>query len=273
MHYHQSAVRIKRGALVAVLIFIPVIAAAALVLGARPCWRCWITPGVPHDASGFPLDRSRPAPGLKILASAQADFRSSDRDGNGVMDLWREDVAGLYVLPGRDGQPIKLVELSVAGADDRPRTDVGTHTLRRPRTGYWYRAIRHADEESPNPDRFAFCMYPADPPPRLQADLHHRRDLRPVGEGAAAPGRHRGLPRGSGGGGLAEDRAGRDRVRSPPADPPEARWAPESSRSPREAIPSGDRAGRSRAGVAVSEVFMNTGVDSRFVPEVPGGTT
>ena len=32
---------------------------------------------------------------LRSLASAQADFRGNDRDGNGIQDFWTGDVAGL----------------------------------------------------------------------------------------------------------------------------------------------------------------------------------
>jgi hypothetical protein len=110
--------------------------------------------------------RPRPSPlNLKTLASAQADYRGNDRDGNGKQDFWRGDVAGLYLLrPPGDPDMIKLIELSVAGADAAPTLDVSQVTVRAPKAGYWCKAIRHADEDPAklDPDRFAFCAYPED---------------------------------------------------------------------------------------------------------------
>jgi len=93
---------------------------------------------------------------LKTLASAQAEFRANDRDGNGKPDFWRGDVAGLYRIKSS-----KLIEISVAAADDRPTEPIETLTPRAPKSGYWFRAIRHAGETAPDPARFAFCAFPA----------------------------------------------------------------------------------------------------------------
>jgi hypothetical protein len=113
---------------------------------------------------------------LKTIASAQADFRGNDRDNNKLQDFWRGDVSGLYgVLPAGDREMIKLIEISVAGADDRPLGkaalgDEGPGQVHRdqyavfaPKAGYFYRALRHADEDPKalSPDRFAACAYPA----------------------------------------------------------------------------------------------------------------
>src|SRR5262245_26559596 len=64
---------------------------------------------------------------LKTLTSAEADFRSNDRDGNHVNDFWTANVAGLYTMtsgaitsatPNNTTDPsIKLVELSLASAE------------------------------------------------------------------------------------------------------------------------------------------------------------
>ncbi|MBI3857453.1 MAG: hypothetical protein HY293_17340 [Planctomycetes bacterium] len=97
---------------------------------------------------------------LKTIASAQADFRANDRDGNGRTDYWRGDVAGLYTLKNQ-GQEIKLIELSVAMADDRPVGDLGPYGTPVPRHGFKIRAIRHADETARGPDRFAACEFPS----------------------------------------------------------------------------------------------------------------
>ncbi len=69
---------------------------------------------------------------LKTITTAQADFRSNDRDGNRVMDFWTADVFGLYGMIGVTGAAItfpddsadganciKLLEPSVAAADGR----------------------------------------------------------------------------------------------------------------------------------------------------------
>lgn len=126
-----------------------------------------------------PYERNASA-SLKTVASAQADFRGNDRDGNGVQDFWRGDVSGLYsVLPVGSTEMVKLIEISVAGADDRPLGtgsigDSGPGQIARdqfvvfaPKAGYFFRALRHADED-PNAldahSRFAACAYPANYP-------------------------------------------------------------------------------------------------------------
>jgi hypothetical protein len=113
---------------------------------------------------------------LKTLAAAQADYRGNDRDNNKIPDFWRGDVAGLYgVLPAGSTEMIKLIELSVAGADDSPLgmanfQDEGPGEVARdnyavfsPKAGYYFRALRHVDEKlgALDPNRFAACAYPA----------------------------------------------------------------------------------------------------------------
>ena len=69
---------------------------------------------------------------LKTVTTAQADFRSNDRDGNRTMDFWTADVFALYGMIGITGANtaapadsatasniIKLLEPSLAGADGR----------------------------------------------------------------------------------------------------------------------------------------------------------
>jgi len=107
-------------------------------------------------------ERISPASSLKQLSSAEADFRANDRDRDKICQFWRTDVAGLYTLVPNGGEAIKLIDLSVAAADDRPVTDLSRHAVRAAKYGYWYRAIRHVDEDpkAPDPDRFAFCAFP-----------------------------------------------------------------------------------------------------------------
>jgi hypothetical protein len=103
------------------------------------------------------------ATSLKTIQSAQADFRANDRDGNRILDYWREDIAGLYTLKSRlnpDGEALKLIELSVASADDRPVTDLLRYAVKSQKYGYWFRSLLHEDEETPAPDRFAACAFP-----------------------------------------------------------------------------------------------------------------
>jgi len=112
---------------------------------------------------GFCRSGERPASTcLKTLTSAQADFRANDRDGDGKNQFWRGDVTGLYTLAPPGGTAIKLIELSVAAADDRPVTDLSPYSVRSQKADYWFRALRHADEDPKalDPNRFAYCAFP-----------------------------------------------------------------------------------------------------------------
>ncbi len=54
-----------------------------------------------HPAAWRKLDRpieGAPA-SLKTLATAEANFRSNDRDGSKIVDFWTLDVAALYGIP------------------------------------------------------------------------------------------------------------------------------------------------------------------------------
>ena len=114
-----------------------------------------------YDSGCGPHFRSRTAAtSLKTITSAQADYRANDRDGNHLNDYWRGDIAGLYTIQSCNGDAIKLIELSVASADDRPVTDLSPYAVRSSKTGYWFRALRHEDERTPSPDRFAACAFP-----------------------------------------------------------------------------------------------------------------
>lgn len=100
---------------------------------------------------------------LKTLASAEADFRANDRDGNGVRDFWTGDVRGLYFISAR-GEAIRLIELSVAQADWAPKEGAG----RAAKAGYFYAALKLDEEGRPydggegrNREKFAFCAFPA----------------------------------------------------------------------------------------------------------------
>ncbi len=129
---------------------------------------------------------------LKTLATAQADFRSNDRDNNLVNDFWVADVYSLYALcpliTGQDRQEpdpkpdrskaILLIEPSAAGADAAPANVPGRLAApEKPvaKAGYFFRAVEKDETGEPygedtdrrgekfrNRSRFAFCAYPAE---------------------------------------------------------------------------------------------------------------
>lgn len=115
---------------------------------------------------------------LASFVSAQKDFRTHDRDGDGVKQYWRADVAGLYgLLPKDSDEMIQLIEISGAGADLAPVgmstigdrgpgvVKPGDYAVADPKAGYWFVALRLEDEvEGPlDPQRFAFCAVPDSP--------------------------------------------------------------------------------------------------------------
>jgi len=95
---------------------------------------------------------------LKTIASAEADFRGNDRDGNRVQDFWVADVASLYGMdPMGSTEPIKLISISVAGADTTPPLGAGAagtvsslvqitaYCTQSAKAGYWYRPLTTDD--------------------------------------------------------------------------------------------------------------------------------
>jgi hypothetical protein len=114
--------------------------------------------------------------GVKVLASAEADFRANDRDGNGVNDFWTADVAGLYgIVPSAENgaTPIKLIELSTALADGNPVPDLyppmDRYGLPAPQAGAWFATLRADRSVTPaetygvrNTSKFGFVAYAED---------------------------------------------------------------------------------------------------------------
>jgi hypothetical protein len=111
---------------------------------------------------------------LKTLSSAEADFRSNDRDANGVNDFWTGDVSGLYSLKIRN-QELRLIERAVAEADACPIR--GLCWPYRPRGGYFFAALEADDSQDGvsyfqntggnrpmgdvhNLHKFGFCAFP-----------------------------------------------------------------------------------------------------------------
>jgi len=100
---------------------------------------------------------------LKTILTAEADFRSNDRDNDGVQNFWVRDVYGLYALcPSPDGTKaakpdpsamIKLVEPSLAGADGTGKVPcdgsvpaVASIGMWSPKASYVYRALEAYEE-------------------------------------------------------------------------------------------------------------------------------
>jgi len=103
------------------------------------------------------------------LATAQAEFRRLDLDGNGVADFWTGDVAGFY----RTGQ----IPFEVAAADLRPLHPVVKTPV--PYRGYYFMALERDDSDGEDyrqdtdgrsgavhhRSRFGFIVFPAGPGP------------------------------------------------------------------------------------------------------------
>jgi len=97
-----------------------------------------------------------------MFGIAQAEFKKRcDKDGSAV-SFWRRDVAGLYRNRSKDGRFIELIPKEAALADAQPTEDLSSIGKRAPWIGYWLQAISNEGEKNTSdPDRFAFCAYPA----------------------------------------------------------------------------------------------------------------
>lgn len=113
---------------------------------------------------------------LKTITSAEADFRSNDRDENLVNDYWVGDVSRLFFMETRK-VPMKLIEWSVACADGAPKE---TLEYSAPKAGYRYMAMKTDESGAPydqgggrNTSKFAFCAYPDEykPPAWYRKDV------------------------------------------------------------------------------------------------------
>jgi len=102
---------------------------------------------------------------LKTITTAEADFRSNDRDGNRTMDFWTVDVYALYGMIGVTGSStaiaadstnagniIKLLEPSLAGADGLTNqalygnVEFGPAIVNgSPKAGYAFRAMHNEE--------------------------------------------------------------------------------------------------------------------------------
>ena len=100
---------------------------------------------------------------LKTITTAEADFRSNDRDGNRAMDFWTADVYALFGMIGVTGSStaipadsatasshVKLLEPSLAGADGLTQqalygnVEFGPAIVNgSPKAGYIFRALHN----------------------------------------------------------------------------------------------------------------------------------
>ena len=117
----------------------------------------------PFLAGGRLANERSAVTSLKTITTAEADFRSNDRDGNRTSDFWTADVFGLYGMISITGAAItapedsaegtrcnKLIEPALAGADGR--TDQALYgnvefassiVQGRPKRGYVFRALHN----------------------------------------------------------------------------------------------------------------------------------
>jgi len=94
---------------------------------------------------------------LKTIATAQADYRSNDRDNDRAQNFWAGDVRSLYwMCPSMEGtkpcqkpseeQAIKLIEPSLAEADAAPLNLIDLakkpSSFPTPKSGYLFRTVR-----------------------------------------------------------------------------------------------------------------------------------
>ncbi|MBI3857451.1 MAG: hypothetical protein HY293_17330 [Planctomycetes bacterium] len=132
---------------------------AFIFVASNGCFECVTFQSHRHHSSERPASTC-----LKMISSAQAEFRANDRDGSRTANFWRADIAGLYALAPGGGPAIKLIPLDLALADGRPARDLSALGKPKPKSGYWFKAIRHADETTIDAvTQFAACAYPADP--------------------------------------------------------------------------------------------------------------
>jgi hypothetical protein len=139
-----------------VLIVAIIVLLAAHAWDYNYCTPCMLYRYHPHGCGQW-----LPISALKTITSAQADFRANDRDGDGMNQFWRADIAGLYTLAPGGGPAIRLIEQSLALADAQPTVDLTSEGQLAPYSGYWFRALRHTDETEVDGLRFAAVAYPA----------------------------------------------------------------------------------------------------------------
>lgn len=121
-----------------------------------------IIPGI--LSSGRASNHRNASTSLKTLTSAEADFRSNDRDENGALEYWVGDVSRLFYMEVK-GRQIQLIERSVADADGAPKAALERP---QPKANFRFAAIKFDETGTPydlgngrNPEKYGFCAYPA----------------------------------------------------------------------------------------------------------------
>ena len=109
---------------------------------------------VSTPAEKFEGKGQEPWEALRIIALAQEEFLKRDGDHNGKIDYWRRDVAGLTRMLGVKGISGRLWGRAISAADERPVTIAEADLRPSALNGYFFRAIRHADEAQQS--RYAF---------------------------------------------------------------------------------------------------------------------
>lgn len=114
------------------------------------------------------------AQAMRKVLNAERTWQGMDSDGNGQMDFWVGDVAGLFFHKLADGQVVGLLEEPIARAD---KTGLATYVkdVPSPHEGFWLRTVPTDAEGKPyaqdpdgdgkattNPGRFAICAYPSE---------------------------------------------------------------------------------------------------------------
>jgi len=120
---------------------------------------------------GEPLGANERIAGITLmtLKSAQHDFCTNDRDGNGIHDYWTGDVATLARLG--------LIERAVGEADAKPLKPLVSKPI--PMHGYYFVALDLDESETPIEElrqvtdgpsgkvhhlkKWGICAYPAEP--------------------------------------------------------------------------------------------------------------
>ncbi len=161
----------------------------------KPTWisefrgRRFTLVGTGGDPANIPANERNASTCLKTITTAQADFRSNDRDGNRTMDFYTRDVAGLYALKpaigaaleataGKEGESHainRLIEPSLAKADtteDRWEYPVLEIKEPEPKSGYFFAALKQCEiggkveayhaGSGRNLDMFGYIAYPAE---------------------------------------------------------------------------------------------------------------
>ena len=106
---------------------------------------------------------------LQIIKIAEESFKTADSDANGVADYWTRDVAGLFALKDKSGQPIMLLDAATAGADPEGAARYGLPVV--PKNGYFFKMMvgdadgeaYQKDDGKTNKTRFGVVAWPAVP--------------------------------------------------------------------------------------------------------------